>query len=81
MSTPRTEALCAKLQPLADSLFVDNFGEVAVQCIAESLVLCTALERELAILRDAVAQTLRENAHLADGDNCTLIRLKRALAK
>ena len=38
-------------------------------------------ERELAALRDAVAQTLREKAHLADGENCTLIRLKRALAK
>jgi hypothetical protein len=81
VSTPRTDALCARLQPLADSLSVDNFGEVAVQCIAESLVLCAALERELAELRDAVAQTLRENMHLADGENCTLIRLKRALAK
>jgi len=81
VSTPRTDALCARLAPLAESLSVDNFGEVAVHVIAESLVLCTALERELAILRYRVAQTLHENAHLADGDNCTLIRLKRALAK
>jgi hypothetical protein len=81
VSTPRTDALCARLQPLADSLIEDNFGEVSVKCIAESLVLCAVLERELAELREAVAQTLRENAHLADGENCTLIRLKRALAK
>jgi hypothetical protein len=81
VSTPRTDALCAKLYPLADSLSEDNFRGFAVQCIAESLALCSTLEREIAELREAVAQTLRENAHLADGENCTLIRLKRALAK
>ena len=81
MSTPRTDALRERLAPLAATLSADNFGEVSVKCIAESFALCAALERELAILRDAVAQTLRENAHLADGENCTLIRLKRSLAK
>lgn len=35
--------------------------------------------RELRRLESEVAQTLNENAHLADGDNCTLIRLKRAI--
>lgn len=30
-------------------------------------------------LTAAIEETLAENAHLADGDNCTLIRLKRAL--
>ena len=35
--------------------------------------------RELRRLEAEVAQTLNENAHLADGDNCTLIRLKRAI--
>jgi len=80
-NTPRTDALSARLALLADSLIVDNFGEVAVHVIAEFVALACALERELAILRDAVAQTLHENAYLADGDNCTLIRLKRALAK
>ena len=35
--------------------------------------------RELCRLKAEVAQTLNENAHLADGDNCTLIRLKRAI--
>jgi hypothetical protein len=52
-STPLTDALCAKLQPLAESLSVDNFGEVAVQCIAEGLALCSTLERELA---EAIAE-------------------------
>lgn len=35
--------------------------------------------RELRRLKAEVAQTLNENAHLTDGDNCTLIRLKRAI--
>ena len=55
VSTPRTDALCERLQPLADSLIEDNFGEVAVQCIAESLVLCTALERDLAEMKALIA--------------------------
>ena len=35
--------------------------------------------REIRRLNDAIRLTLEEQAHLADGDNCTLIRLKRAL--
>jgi hypothetical protein len=30
-------------------------------------------------VRAAIQQTLDENGYLADGDNCTLIALKRAL--
>jgi len=37
--------------------------------------------REIERLRAAIAQTLDENGHLADGDNCTLIALKRALSE
>ena len=65
-NTPRTDALRAKLAPLAATLSVDNFGEVAVQCIAESLALCTALERELAearAARDAARDAIDEDAH------------------
>ena len=39
------------------------------------------LHDENMILRHAIKQTLEENAHLADGENCTLIVLKRALRK
>lgn len=31
------------------------------------------------MLRSAILETLDENGHLADGDNCTLIKLKRAV--
>ena len=51
--TPRTDALRERLSPLADTLSEDNFGEVTMKCITESLALCTALERELA---EAVAE-------------------------
>ena len=65
-STPLTDALCAKLQPLAESRSEDNFGEVSVKCIAESLALCCALERELAEAiaeRDAARDAIDEDAH------------------
>ncbi len=31
-------------------------------------------------LRNAIIKTIEENRHLADGENCTLIHLKRAIA-
>ncbi len=40
-----------------------------------------ALEREKAELLEACNKTLEENLHLADGDNCTLIHLKRAVTR
>lgn len=40
-------------------------GKLLIDCISE-------LER----LNEAIRLTLEENCHLADGDNCTLLRLK-----
>lgn len=37
------------------------------------------LRDQCAALREAIRLTLEENAHLADGDVCTLSRLKTAL--
>lgn len=34
---------------------------------------------EIRRLRAAIRQTIEDNLHLADGDNCTLIKLKRAI--
>jgi hypothetical protein len=34
----------------------------------------------LRVIERAAVKTIEDNAHLADGDNCTLIALKRALA-
>ena len=44
--------------------------KLLLECIAE-------IER----LNEAIRLTLEENCHLADGDNCTLLRLKRAYAQ
>lgn len=76
MNHPRTSALIEHIR--------QRDGQVGVglrNAPEEWVTLARSLEDELAELRQAVAQTLRENAHLADGENCTLIRLKRALAK
>ena len=76
MTHPRTSALIEHIRK--------RDGQVGIglgNAPEEWVKLSRELEGELAALRDAVAQTLRENAHLADGENCTLIRLKRALAK
>jgi hypothetical protein len=76
MNHPRTSALIEHIRQRDGQV-----GVVLRNAPEEWVTLCRSLEDELAELRDAVAQTLRENAHLADGENCTLIRLKRALAK
>ena len=36
-------------------------------------------DEEIQRLRAVIAEVLTDLAHLADGDNCTLIKLKRAL--
>lgn len=39
---------------------------------------CNMAEKYIA-LHSAAIETLNENAHLADGDNCTLLKLKKAV--
>lgn len=39
------------------------------------------LREQLAIAVGAINETIEENLGLADGDNCTLIKLKKALAQ
>ena len=41
---------------------------------------CAALADENQTLKQAIRETLDENLHLADGEVCTLIKLKRAAA-
>ena len=47
--------------------------------LAECYGALGALSQERDRLRDAIAKTLDENQHLADGDDCTLRRLVRAM--
>jgi hypothetical protein len=39
------------------------------------------IRKERDALRAAILQTIEENGHLADGENCTLIALKRAVGE
>lgn len=39
----------------------------------------TATERYISRLESAIYETIEDNLHLADGENCTLIKLKRAI--
>lgn len=43
--------------------------------------MCVTLADEVEALRASIRQTLDDNRHLADGTNCTLIELKRALER
>lgn len=46
----------------------------------DSSVLTALAMRDAVIkLHNAAKDTLRENRHLADGDNCTLLKLRQAL--
>ena len=45
----------------------------------DGVVLLTEAKDEIEMLRSAINTTLEENGHLADGDNCTLIRLKQVM--
>ena len=63
--------------PVTDRTWeLHNRGKCGLHYIAHTM---RELEIEKNTLREAIAATLEENKHLADGDNCTLIRLKRAL--
>jgi hypothetical protein len=63
--------------PITDAAF-DAFSRGA----CGTAYLCAKmaeLERENEALRAAIQETLMENLHLADGDVCTLKRLKNAI--
>lgn len=65
------QAEVKKLEAHADDVETSNM-QLQAQVVA--LRSCEA------VLRVGIEKTLHDNLHLADGDNCTLIDLKRALA-
>ncbi len=81
-----TPKCCAEMIALAGKLeqernvWKHNAGVVAAELEAERE---KALDWFIAYqeLKTAVADTLEENRHLADGDQCTLKKLKDAYAK
>lgn len=56
----------------------DDDNETHESMMADEI---TRLREQLAIAVGAINETIEENLGLADGDNCTLIKLKKALAQ
>ena len=76
----RTAALTAERDQLR--LDCDNETKWAAHYLAQSIADKARAERaeaEVGRLRAGIAECLRTNGHLADGEDCTLISLKRCL--
>lgn len=59
------------LKRLADSSPNESSHELQCRCYDAAA--------EISRLRNAIAETLEENGYLADGENCTLIKLKMVM--
>jgi hypothetical protein len=70
VSRPRDKVLIEALQVLVDN--IDSLDGVANAVIAESAIRLLDLTR-------GIKEVLEDNRHLADGDDCTLIKLKKLL--
>ena len=74
---PETRVISAAMYDLAESIQSDDgVANAACAQAAERLDLQTIRIRQL---ETAIRETIEENLHLADGDVCTLIKLKRAI--
>ncbi len=72
-----TAELLRRLTRAAEQNCTLTLGTTELRALVETIEAGNAtVER----LRAAIVQTLDENKHLADGDNCALIRLKRAVS-
>jgi hypothetical protein len=71
-------ALTAELGALADQFECHALSRSIDDVEAAGRAMRSA-KAEIERLRAAIRQTLDENGHLADGDVCTLILLKRAI--
>ena len=70
------------IQPAAveDPEGYDNYATLnALLHVAQDIAEMDGRDAEIRKLRAVISQTLAENAHLADGDNCTLMELKQAV--
>ena len=81
-----TPACCAEMIALAGKLEQErnvwkHEAEVVRKQLESEHETAISLFIEFHELKNAVAETLEENCHLADGDQCTLKKLKDAYAK
>ena len=74
ISTTSTMLFAEHIAALAEANMREKLADAEALCVT-----LTSVRRERDELREAIRLTLDENGHLADGDVCTLIRLKLAL--
>ena len=72
-------ALCCKYLDVAEPY--DGDGDTLLEAVVALMKDRDEWVIEFHALKNAVAETLEENRHLADGDQCTLKKLKDAYAK
>jgi len=71
-------AVPGSVSPVTDRTWeLHNLGRRGLHYVENKM---REIEIEKNVLLEAITATLEENRHLADGDNCTLIRLKRAVS-
>jgi len=59
-----------------------EFGKITMLVSGKEVCLSAAEWAYRAVkLHNAILKTLKENGHLADGENCTLWRLKQAIGR
>jgi len=71
MTTKLTESLEAEIRSKVNPQYIDTIGTESYER--------DALLQEIDMLRSAIWQTLDDNRHLADGSDCTLIEIKKAV--
>ena len=75
----RLNAEMRELKKHKDRIYLENvmIGDELAECMECNF---NAVD-EINLLKTAIRETLADNGHLADGDNCTLIKLKRTLER
>ncbi len=77
MMKPETKIISAAMYDLAETIQSgDGVANAACAQAAERLDLQTIRIRQL---ETAIREVIEDNLHLADGEVCTLIKLKRAI--
>lgn len=71
MTNKLTKELEAEIRSNVNPQYKDRIGTESYER--------DALLQEIDILRSAIWQTLDDNRHLADGNDCTLIEIKNAV--
>ena len=72
-----TKIISAAMRELAATIQSDD-GVANAACY-EAAERIDDQDRRIKQLESAISETLNDNAHLADGDVCTLIKLKRVI--